>query len=80
VTKRATPSSLGWVSMMEGGSLRSSLWGGAAFDDVMFFSRNTRMMVIMSSIAVMLRKSISGSLAFLRIALRSAALNLMGEA
>ena len=38
------------------------------------FSKNTRMMVIMSIIAVMLRKLISGSARFFAIALRSSRL------
>ena len=43
-------------------------------DSPRLFSRNTRMIVMMSSIAVMFRKLISGSCALRRTALRSSAL------
>ena len=43
-------------------------------DELRLLSKKTRMMVIMSIIAVMFRKLISGSAAFLAIALRSSRL------
>ncbi len=69
-----TPSCAGSVVMIESGTVRSVDCGIDALDDAMLLSKKTRMIVIRSSIAVMLRKSISGSRAFLRIDLRSAAL------
>ena len=59
---------------METGSFKSSLCGTAALDSPSVFNKKTKMMVMMSSIAVMFRKLISGSCALRRMALRSAAL------
>ena len=56
------------------GSLRSSDCGSDATELLKLLSKNTRMMVIMSIIAVMFRKLISGSSRFLAIALRSSRL------
>ena len=56
------------------GRVRSFDCGMDAADDPTLFSKKTRMIVIRSSIAVMFKKSISGSRRFLRIAFRRAAL------
>ncbi len=72
--RMTTPSCAASVVMIELGRVRSLDWGIEADDADRLLSKKTRMMVIRSSMAVMLRKSISGSRAFLRIDLRSAAL------
>src|SRR6187399_3778496 len=70
----STPSWPGGLLTIEIGSFKSSLCGTAALDSPRVFNKKTKMMVMMSSIAVMFRKLISGSCALRRIALRSAAL------
>src|SRR5580704_8204239 len=68
-------------SVSVSGAVDSVLFGiwrsfdsGTRGDELRLFRRKTRMMVIMSIIAVMLRKLISGSSARLWIALRSSRL------
>src|SRR6478735_9667908 len=69
----STPSWPGGALTIETGSFKSSLWGTAALDSPSVFNKKTKMMVMMSSIAVMFRKLISGSSALRRMALLSAA-------
>jgi hypothetical protein len=75
-----TPSCEGSVTITEGGRARSFDCGIEADDDDTLFNKKTRMIVIRSSIAVMLRKSISASFRLRRIARRSAALYLTTDA
>ncbi|MNC89583.1 hypothetical protein D3C83_55420 [compost metagenome] len=73
-TVTTTPSSAGGVLTKLAGRRRSSLWGMLALDSPRLFSKNTRMIVMMSSIATMFRKFTSCSDAARRTALRSSAL------
>jgi len=66
--------------MIDSGSFKSSLCGTAALDSPSVFNKKTKMMVMMSSIAVMFRKFTSCSCAFRRVARRSAALYVTIEA
>ena len=72
----AFPSCAASVVMIDSGRVRSFDCGIDAEEAERLLSKKTRMMVIRSSIAVMLRKLISGSRALARIAFRSAALYL----
>ncbi|MDF2694147.1 MAG: hypothetical protein K0S65_2530 [Labilithrix sp.] len=72
--RTATPSCDASVVRMLFGIVRSPDCGSDADDWLMLLSKKTRMIVIMSSIAVMLRKSMSGSLCFLLISRRSSRL------
>ena len=72
--RTATPSWEASVVRTDFGIARSWLCGIDAELWLMLLSKKTRMIVIMSSIAVMLRKSMSGSLCFFRICFRSSRL------
>jgi hypothetical protein len=60
--------------MIDVGSVMSFDCGIAADEVAIPFKRKTRMIVIMSSIAVMLRKLTSGAFALMRMARRSSIL------
>src|SRR6266516_4172000 len=64
------PSCAGSLVMIDVGNVMSRDCGIDAEDVAMPFNKNTRMIVIMSSIAVMLRKLISGARSFRRRARR----------
>src|ERR1700690_3436866 len=73
-TGRPSGSESGELERTLFGSVRSLDWGRDAVEALRVFSRKTRMMVIISIIAVMFRKLISGSRRFRAIALRSSRL------
>ena len=70
----ATPSCEASVVSTLFGIVRSADCGSDADDELMLLSKKTRMIVIMSSMAVMLRKLISGSPRVRLISLRSSRL------
>jgi hypothetical protein len=71
---------LGCEVMYDVGIFKSLLCGTDAVDSPRLFKRKTRMIVMMSSIAVMLRKLTSCSCALRRMARRSSALYLAIDA
>src|SRR3954470_11542281 len=75
-TTMVVPSCAGSLVMIDVGSVMSFDCGMDADDDDIPFNRKTRMIVIMSSMAVMLRKLTSPGPPFFRMALRSSVLYL----